>query len=61
VCEELRVLHDILKWFLAQARSPRFSCCRTKDRLSRDWDAEMSGGNRDVGAPMMPLVAVELM
>ena len=22
--------------------------CRTKDRLSRSWDAELSGGNRDV-------------
>ena len=26
----------------------RFTACRVKDRLSRAWDAETSGGNRDL-------------
>ena len=42
------VLKECLQWLLAKERSPRFRPVRTKDRLSRGWDAEMSGGNRDV-------------
>lgn len=48
VCDTLQSVRDVLAWLLDPARSPRFRCCRIKDRLSRDWDAEMSGGNRDI-------------
>jgi hypothetical protein len=48
VTESLATLLSVLEWLLAAERSPRFVALRTKDRLSREWDAEMSGGNRDV-------------
>ena len=31
-----------------EMKPPRFMACRVKDRLSRAWDAETSGGNRDL-------------
>ena len=48
ICETIVDLEGMLTWFLSAERAPRFSVCRTKDRLSRTWDAELSGGNRDV-------------
>ena len=48
VFEELSKLEGALAWLLATERAPRFVAVRTKDRLSRSWNAEMSGGNRDV-------------
>ena len=48
VFEELSQLEEALKFLLAAERAPRFVAVRTKDRLSRSWNAEMSGGNRDV-------------
>ena len=48
VAESLATLEKLLAWCLSPDRAPRFAVCRIKDRLSRDWDAEMSGGNRDV-------------
>ena len=48
VCENLVTLERILRWLLAPERGKCFQCCRTKDRLSRKWDAEVSGGNRDI-------------
>ena len=48
ICDTLVELERVLAWLLDGARAPPFVVCRTKDRLSRSWDAEMSGGNRDV-------------
>ena len=48
VFEELSKLEEALEFLLAAERAPRFVAVRTKDRLSRLWNAEMSGGNRDV-------------
>ena len=48
VFEELNKLEEALAFLLAAEREPRFVAVRTKDRLSRLWNAEMSGGNRDV-------------
>ena len=48
VFEELSQLEEALAFLLAAERAPRFVAVRTKDRLSRSWNAEMSGGNRDV-------------
>ena len=48
VATTLQALEAVLSWLLANARSPRFRAARVKDRLSRQWDAEMSGGNRDL-------------
>ena len=48
VITTLHVLEAVLAWLLAPERSPRFRVARIKDRLSRQWDAEMSGGNRDL-------------
>ena len=46
---DLRVMAIVPQaWLLSKARLPGFSVCRIKDRLSRDFDAEMSGGNRDL-------------
>jgi len=48
VITTLHVLEAVLAWLLAPERSPRFRVARVKDRLSRQWDSEMSGGNRDL-------------
>ena len=48
MCDTIVELERILSWLLNGERAPRFEACRTKDRLSRSWDAELSGGNRDV-------------
>ena len=48
ICDTIVELERILSWLLSGERAPRFEACRTKDRLSRSWDAELSGGNRDV-------------
>lgn len=48
VCETLKVLAECCEWLVSAERAPRFVVVRTKDRLSREWDAEESGGNRDV-------------
>ena len=48
ICNTIVELERILSWLLSGERAPRFEACRTKDRLSRSWDAELSGGNRDV-------------
>ena len=48
ICDRVTQVAAVLEWLLAPERKPRFEFVRTKDRLSRNWDAEMSGGNRDV-------------
>lgn len=49
VFESLPDLEAALGWLLAtNDRGSRFVACRTKDRMSRRWDAEISGGNRDI-------------
>ena len=48
IFDQLPKLEAALAWLLSPARAPRFEALRTKDRLSRSWNAEMSGGNRDV-------------
>ena len=44
----ITTLADVLAWLVDSARAPGFAVCRIKDRMTREWDAEMSGGNRDV-------------
>ena len=39
---------QVLAYIISEERAPRFVTKRTKDRISRAWDAELSGGNRDV-------------
>ena len=48
ICDTILELLKVLEWLICGDRAPRFAVCRTKDRLSRSWDAELSGGNRDV-------------
>ena len=48
ICDTILELLKVLEWLICGDRAPRFEVCRTKDRLSRSWDAELSGGNRDV-------------
>ena len=48
ICDTILELLKVLEWLIRGDRAPRFEVCRTKDRLSRSWDAELSGGNRDV-------------
>ena len=48
ICDTILELLKVLEWLIRGDRAPRFAVCRTKDRLSRSWDAELSGGNRDV-------------
>ena len=48
VCETLGTLEALLAWFISAERDRIFRAVRAKDRLSRLWDAELSGGNRDV-------------
>ena len=47
VCETLGTLEALLAWFTSADRGGIFRTVRAKDRLSRLWDAELSGGNRD--------------
>lgn len=50
VVDTLKEVESIVCWLLDKKRpsSSRFDCCRIKDRLSRRWDSETSGGNRDI-------------
>jgi len=48
VFDSVASLVSALAWLVAPEREPRFRPVRIKDRLSRAWDAVMSGGNRDV-------------
>jgi hypothetical protein len=41
-------LERSMRWMMDERRKPRFEVLRIKDRLSRGFDAEMSGGNRDI-------------
>ena len=53
LCKTVSDVLNVMKYLLGEVpsdeRKPdRFQACRVKDRLSRAWDAEVSGGNRDL-------------
>lgn len=48
VCDTFVQLKQLLSFFLTSGCGGRFSACRLKDRFTRGWDPEQSGGNRDL-------------
>ena len=50
LCTTISDVLSVLKFMLGMMpeKPQRFQACRIKDRLSRAWDAEVSGGNRDL-------------
>ena len=50
ICSTIRGVFAVFSFLLGQLEKPlaRFKPCRVKDRLTRAWDAEQSGGNRDL-------------
>jgi len=48
LCLTLVEVSTILERLVGATGTKRWKVCRVKDRLSRKWDSEQSGGNRDI-------------